>query len=239
MTTHATRPPLCPDFSLGRHRDPSVYAGDGTPPEALMRLLSGPPGLQVTVNDGVLIIRRHPERWSRASVLLGVYALVWLIGLVCWYSQQTSLIWMELHSGFLAPAVSLVVFLLPFLALFFAAAQPVYLLACRVLTPAVLRVDSRLLRFNSSPLLAAFVPSLDVSGIDQIYVAEGSPTRIPEGATHCWSTGRFHVMARLEGGATQCIFDGLADEAHALYIEKRVEAFLGIVNVPVNGACQG
>ncbi|HCH66899.1 MAG TPA: hypothetical protein DFR83_29110 [Deltaproteobacteria bacterium] len=227
-------------MSLDRHREPSVYAGDGTPPEALMRLSSGPPGLQVTVKDGVLMIRRHPERWrwSRASVLLGVYALVWIIGLVCWNSQQTSLIWMELHSGFLAPAVSLVVFLLPFLALFFAAAQPVYLLACRVLTPAVLRVDSQLLRFNSGPLLAAFVPSLDVSCIDQIYVDEGSPTRTPEGAKQCWSTGRFHVMARLEGGATQCIFDGLSDKAHALYIEKRVEAFLGIVNVPVNGACQ-
>ena len=202
-----------------------------------MRLSSGPPGLQVTVDDGVLIIRRHPKRWSGASVPLGVCALVWLIGLACWYSQQTSVIWTELHSGFLVPAVILLVFL-PCLALCVAAAEPVIRLYGRVLAPAVLRVDRQRLLLNSGPFLKPLVPSLDVSCIDQIYVEEGARDRIPKGATQCWAMGRFHVMARLEGGATQCIFDGLTDKAHALYIEKRIEAFLGIVNVPVNGACQ-
>ena len=89
----------------GSDLKPPIDDRGGTPPEALMRLSAGPPGLTVTVEDEVLSIRRRWWQWSPHNLFMMIFVVIWDGFLVVWYTATAGGMLMELANGDLGSAM--------------------------------------------------------------------------------------------------------------------------------------
>lgn len=215
----------------------------GTPPEALMRMSGGPPGLSVHVKDEVLSIQRRWWAWSPTNLFMLFFCLVWDGFLVVWYAGTGAAVLGALSSDTPAAAAALLLPLLfPILHLA-AGAHITYSMACQLLNRTTLKINDKQLLVDHGPLPAGAVEPIAVSAIEQVFVTEVEPKKGKSRNLTSWkfrpSGGQFNVVARCGHRKNRVIFEGLSDGEHAVYIERRIEAFLGIENVPIDGEWQG
>ena len=212
-----------------------------TPPEPLMRLAGAPDGLAVQVEDEVLSIRRRWWSWSAQNLFLAFWVFGWDTFLVGWYAAA-------LGGGMAAAAggggVGATFSLLPILFPILHVAVGVFMtyrLACLVLNKTIVTVDDDHLSVRHGPLPAGDVEPLPVSGIEQVYVTEVQPGKGKK--TSKWSVqpanGRFNVVVRMGPRQNRVILQGLETGEQAVFIERRIEAFLGIANAEVKGEWEG
>ena len=212
-----------------------------TPPEPLMRLAGAPDGLAVQVEDDVLSIRRSWWSWSPQNLFLAFWVFVWDTFLFFWYASVLGAGVAAAASGSAAGAAfSLLPILFPILHVAIGVFMT-YRLACLALNKTTLTVNDVQLTVRHGPLPAGDFERLPVSGIEQVYVTEVE--RGKGRKTSQWSlrpaSGRYNVVVRMGPRQNRVILQGIETGEQAVFIERRIEAFLGIANAEVKGEWEG
>lgn len=204
-----------------------------TPPEPLMRLAGAPDGLAAHVEDEVLSIRRRWWSWSPENRFLASWVFGWDLVLFGGCVGALGAGGTAVAGGDGAgAAISLFMALFSILYVTVGVVMT-YRLACLALNKTTLTVDDAQLLVRHGPLPAGDVEPLPVSGIEQVYVTERQPSSFVQ------PTGRFNVVIRMGPRQNRVILEGLETGEQAVFIERRIEAFLGIANAQVKGEWEG
>lgn len=173
--------------------------------------LPTPIGYELTRTDGAVTIQWRWWNPTKHGVLL-LFALVWNIGMISWYSGSLTL--------FSA--------LFPILHLAFGLGITYYALA-GVFNRTVVRVMPEGVSINHGPLPWPGSTVLARCDVAQIYARRVDITRKRSVETS-WS---LHVHQR--SGQDRKLLPGLETHTHALFLERELERALGIRDRPVEG----
>ena len=205
-------------------------------PEELMRLARSPKGLFIEVNNEVLTIRRRWWSWSAQNLYGLGFIVVWDGFLFVWYYVQFGMLSSDFFSGMMASITWIVPLVFPIAHLLMGVVYT-YGMACVVLNSSTLTVDGDDLSVKHGPLGPFAGIETPRFLIKQIYVTERGAVR-PKKRRSLFqrpSLGRFDVVVRYHSGKNQVLLEGLPRFEQAVFIEHRLEAFLGIANQRVEG----
>lgn len=182
--------------------------GDG-PPAELVAALPPPDGVTVAEQAGGLVVKR---RWFHATYLgLLAFAVFWDGFLVVWYAAA--------FAGF-ASGEGDALFALLFPLLHVAAGVGITWMALAgLLNRTTVTVRGSKLRVQHGPVPWAHPPVIPTARLRQLFVVQ---RRGSKGAIS------YELHARLTDGSSEKLLGGLRDLRQGRYIEKRVEAFVGI-----------
>lgn len=162
---------------------------------------------------------RMTRRWfSPLFVFLVFFCIAWDGFLIFWYSiafGESSVPWIMIvfPIGHLAVGVGLT-----------------YFTIAGFVNRTIVCVDQRKFSVRHVPLPWPGAQTISVDAIDQLYCKE-KISRGKHGSTRV----SYELMASLKGGGSRPVLKGLSDIEQALFIERRVEGFLGIRDRQVAG----
>jgi hypothetical protein len=181
--------------------------------------VSQPKGIKVEDWAGNLLISR---RWfSLAFIFLAFFCAAWDGFLVFWYGlafteADTPWIMVVFPIGHLAVGVFLTYFTL-----------------CGLLNRTVIKVESGRLTIRHGPLPWPGNRDVDTADLDQLYCR-----RVIRNTSNGSSeTYQLHVLTK--SGQQMKLVSGLDGPEQALFLEQRIEQYLGIENRPVAGEYRG
>lgn len=217
----------------GVQRLPGPVAA-ATPNESGSPVARKPPGdipipAQFTIEDAghALTIRRRWFQWG--YVFLIIFAIAWDSFLVGWY-------WMLIvpNDGLAGPPgpFKLIFFVFPLIHVAVGAGLTYFSLA-GCLNSTVIRVADGIVSLRHGPLPWLGNVELPTDSIEQIYCQNKlRKSRNDDGRT---TTSMQYEVHAVVGGQKQKLLGGLSEADHALFVEQRLERFLGIEDRPVLG----
>ena len=185
-----------------------------------------PPRFTVEDNGQELVIR---ERWFQGSLFfLLFFVIAWDCFLVGWY-------WMLIvpNGGLDGPPgpFKWIFFVFPIIHVAVGAGLT-YLVLAGFLNTTVIHVAEGLLTVRHGPLPWKGNLDLSTDGIEQIYCQSKITRNRDDGRTS--TTSRFEVHAVAHEQKVK-LLGGLQEADHALFVEQRLERFLGIEDQPIPG----
>lgn len=185
------------------------YADSFVREPAIPDAIAMPPGLEVGEAAQTLTIAYRPSRGS--AIAIGLFAVAWTSGIAMFTVEAP---W----------------FFLPFVFPFWIiAAGLLYYCLIRLVNHTWLQVGGGLIRGGSKPLPWFGTVSLDADSVEQLLVRRRKQKS--KGGTHY----SFDVMVHARGGQEIKLAGGFEEYDHAIFVERRIELYLGIENRMVKG----
>lgn len=187
-----------------------------SPPAELMEMMPAPRGMTVASEAGGLVITR---RWfhPKAFILLG-FATIWDGFLVFWYANALA----QLGAGH-PEALLMVLFPVLHVA---AGVYVTWLGLATLLNRTTITCRSGRLRVRHGPLYWPAPGELRTEQLDQLWVVQNQGKK---------GQISYELHARDRDGLATKLLSGLDDVAQARFVERRLEAELGIDDAPVRG----
>ncbi|NOY24771.1 MAG: hypothetical protein GXP62_02770 [Oligoflexia bacterium] len=190
-----------------------------TPPEELMAMFKGPPGIEVQKGTEGLEIRR---RWYHPSALaLLLFSIFWDGFLVVWYAVAIS--------GSLPGGPTAIMLLFPLIHVA-AGVGITWTAVANLLNTTTITANDRQITVTHGPIPWSSPDPLPTARIDQLYLVSKRGNK--RGVS-------YQVHARMQDGSSIKLLGGIRDDVQARYIEKRIEAYLGIEDRAIRGEYQG
>ena len=199
-------------------RDPEVR---DSPPKELMQLTMPPDGISVAEQGDTLVLTR---KWFKPNVQffgLLLWCIVWDGFLVVWYS-------IGIASLLAGSGEALIMLLFPILHVA-AGVGVTYMLVATVLNHSDIVVTSSHVSIEHGPLPWSAPEPIPVGSIDQFYLVQ-----------HTSKNSRtYSLVARRDDLTSEEILKGLPEDVQARYLERRLEAHLGLDDRAVDGEYTG
>ncbi len=235
----ATRPLACPScggripaddvnvelmVALCRSCDRAVELAPAraAPPDALLELAAPPPGIEAHTEGEDLVLR---WRWLKVGpdlFGLAAWVLFWNGFLVVWYAMAFTMLFNGEEDAVLA-----VVFPLIHVAVGIGAA---YLLVATLVNRSEIRVGPAHITVRHGPLPWSGPAPIPTGAVDQLYVVRN---RNKQGGV------TYDLVARRVDRTSDALLSGIGDDVQARFLERRIEAHLGIADRPVDGEYTG
>ena len=191
------------------------------PPPELLKLAEPPAGVTVREEGGELFLRRRWFTFNVSFVFLAFWCLVWDGFLVVWYTASIA----ALLSGEVA---SVLMLLFPILHVVVGIGVT-YSLVATVVNYTEIRVSEVHLEVTHGPLPWRGPQPMPSRAIDQFYLVQDVQK----------SSRTYSLVARRKDQTSEQLLTNLSDDTQARYMERRLEAWLGITDQAVDGEYTG
>jgi len=193
------------------------------PPEALMDLSAPPKGVTVRTDGEAIEVGWRWFRLDPSFLFLCLWCVLWDGFLVVWYT-------LGIASFMAGSSEALLVLVFPLLHVAVGIGMTYGLLA-RMVNRTTLRVDPMRIEVHHGPLFWPRPAVTPTQNVDQLYVVRGATRK--QGATG------YTLVARLQNRTSVELVKGVPTDVQARYIEQRLESWMGIDDVAVEGEYSG
>lgn len=191
------------------------------PPPQLMELATPPRGIRVSESGGELALSR---RWYTSAFQTGflvLWCVVWDGFLVVWYA-------IGLANFAAGQTEALIMLLFPILHVA-AGVGMTYLAAATLVNSSTIRLTASHLEVSHGPLPWGAPAPIPLRAIDQLYLVTVSGKN-----SRTWN-----LVARRSDLTSEEVLTGIGDDVQARFLERRIEAHLGIEDHAVAGEYTG